>query len=454
MFKNSLAILLLAFFAFSCTKNPEDNILNRKSDTVGEEGIIGGVEEGCNYIIHEPINPNLQVLYGEQPNYSSQQEWDMDFYVLILSQGIHDYANSFCEDERWQFISELTSSSGEEMLMDELFGQYPNLSTHIDQYLVSNYGLTYTQISHQVFMSYTYVPNITIENVNVLDASLPAYIGADVEYDVDGVSDYAPFRLECNESKDFLITKVEDDFLGYDPEPDLVCIYNPIIIVNWQLDPATTNNKQQGSFADLGDIYDYSGTPYDTVFPTPPAGAPNGCAAHCGEKYNLIKYDLDGKRFERRGKSEVYKSYITWRCFPSTSTPVSHECDKIDRIRKKDINNTHTSNYYLHDFKETPSLPFNAWQLTSFGVCNGDDEPIDGFYIGATYERDWSSSHKRLGFDPHTYKGSPLALYTEIKARYAHEHWQVMFIEEADWCDQEVKKFDKPHGFALVHSKW
>tara|TARA_R110002096_G_C14654054_1_gene726739 strand:- start:1185 stop:2555 length:1371 start_codon:yes stop_codon:yes gene_type:complete len=456
MLKKSVAFFLVAFFAFSCTKNTEDDILNRKSDTVGEEGIIGGVEEGCSYIIHEPIDPNLQVLYSEQSSYSSQIEWDMDFYVLILAHGIHDYAESFCENqERWQFISELTSHSDEEMLMDELIGQYPDLLTHIDQYLTSNYGLTYSQIKHQVFMGYAYVPNITIENVNVLNASLPAYIGADVLYDVDGISDYAPFRLECEKPiKDYLITKVEDDLLGYDPEPELVCIFNPIIIVNWQLDPATINNKQKGLYADLGDIKDYSGTPYDTIFPFPPAGAPNGCAAYCGEKYNLIKYNLAGKRFERRSKSEVYKSYITWRCFPYTSTPVSHECDKINQIRKKDMGKTHTSNYYLHDFKETPSMPFNAWQLTSFGVCNNDDEPINGFYIGATYERDWTSSHKRLGFDPHTYNGQSLILYTEIKARYAHEYWQVMFIEEADWCDQEVKKFDNPHGFALVHSKW
>tara|TARA_R110002072_G_scaffold280635_2_gene443052 strand:- start:975 stop:1295 length:321 start_codon:yes stop_codon:yes gene_type:complete len=106
MLKKSVAFFLVAFFAFSCTKNTEDDILNRKSDTVGEEGIIGGVEEGCSYIIHEPIDPNLQVLYSEQSSYSSQIEWDMDFYVLILAHGIHDYAESFCENqERWQFIS-------------------------------------------------------------------------------------------------------------------------------------------------------------------------------------------------------------------------------------------------------------------------------------------------------------------------------------------------------------
>lgn len=451
MIKKIYLIILLVPLIFSCSRDEEQSRFHRKTDTVSFEGGLTGVDDGCNYILNTPQVPNLQNLINKQSLYPSQKEWDMDFYLLILSEAIHDYINGLClEEERWEYITQLTLDNSEDIFLDELLTQYPGLDVHIDQYLTNNYGFTYQQIRQQAFAGFVYVPNITIVNRRTMDPTLPAFIGAAVEYDVDGVSDFAPFRLECEQPvQDYLIARVEDNTSHYDPAPNLECLYNPIIVVNWQLDPDEINAQQKHGSVFLGDVTDFVGVPYDTIFPNPPASRAAGCDTNCNETYELDKYNLAGLRYERWGKSEVYISYITERSYPPASgTPINHECDYIDRISKSDVGKTHGGNgYYLHDFDQVQSLPWNMWNLSFYGNC--DIYPTGGFFLGVTYERDWFNSHKRVSWNNHNGK----ILYTDISAKYAHEYWQVIFVEESDWCDQDTKRYG-PKGFSQVYGKW
>lgn len=448
------AILVVAFSTSSCSKDHlEEKLIVKKDGSFIDEGVLPDYE-GCNYLL-EPANlPVLQRHANEEFTYTDPDEYRMDRFTILIAQAVHDYASTFCsEGERWEFLSSLTKDSQEDILLDEVFGQYPDLEAHIINYFAVH-GEDFQLARNYTLQGYAYVPSLYFENLQRANFNLPAWIGAGVEFQfADSITDYIPMREECeNPLRDFYLGKVETDLSGYDPIPEMLCVDNLILIVNWSLDPNVNNLVQKNGAVYAGSVDTYEGTQIDTLLPTPPQTNPNGCAAETAEKYILDRYNFAGLRYDRSRKSEIYISYASQNGFSTGGTLAgNHECDKIDRIKKKKMKNTHNNpNHTLRGFQEDPSLPFNAWQIKDY-----NETGTMGFYVGVTYERDWYAKHRPVSFDNYTdpVTSDTYIMSIPIKSKNAHEYYQIMFIPKDDWCDQDTKIFG-PKGHAVIYCDW
>lgn len=444
------SLAVLSFFFIACEKESNKNALKSKKDSeTGETGYLGPIED-CLYQIQEAPNGTYPDFMTLQPTYQDPDEFNIDHYMLVLSYGLHSYAqDEDCESFR-DMIYNLRQPSANIVYLTDLENATGNLYSYLNSYF-SNFGLNWHDAQHVIYYGFQYTPAVYIDNFAHANPSLPAYYGANVEFFLtpDSLIDFIPARLECQPDPDYYIGKV-DLSLFDEEEPEADCLENPIFVTQLVLDPNITNSVQKNGAVNGGNVTDHEGTIIDEPLVVNPAPAPPaGCAANVGENYTLFQYNLANHRYQSSGKLKYYISYNTENGYLSWNygAQAGFHHTKIEKMKRKHASNSsHSASYKLKEY-ETNSFNF----LTDrYGDGNWR-----GAYYAVTYEHDGYACPKDYYFDPTT--GNIAGLHmpnVPFKAKFAHEYYQVIYISADDWCDGVGRKFDSNVGWCKIYCTW
>lgn len=430
--KRNLYYLTFAFalISFSCAKEVQ---LSMDGPSIYKDGEVLEQEIPCEYILDPAPQPLISLIDSDDP-----VEDKLNLYLYLIAKATSrytctvDFETAFNAAKFNRYSGAGDGPVQDEATIDELIALDPNYQN----FLIAEFnavGEDWNVAKGQFsWKGFDYTPTIWLENKAYANWDEPELIGVgtDIEYAKEFLGDFVPaFYNDCipeeYEPTEMVLGKVDtEDPIDTNVTVQSTCVTNPILIVQLSWDE-TVQEKSRGANINP----DWLGTNMDTLIPLI---SPPGCAK--GSIYDMLRFNPDCNRFERGRRSEARISI--WDIPTNHGNPSGYQ--SLYLSRKEDL-----LTYHKNDKCKSFAMWTDIKKPTLKDVQLGGDLGAMGSNVYLmSFEYDWYASWRGWAFP----KDQGITPRLGMQRKASHEHYQIVVIKPADWCEDRVKYFQSPHN--------